>query len=272
MARKRGKLSLEEEQAIRQLLTQGKSFESIAAELNRTTRTIRKYCDENDLTYQGMSEEVFDETLLLQSLKGKPYWAEVEKQFSREEQEYFAITWVKLMKQLREDVLYSEELTIKQWISLEIMANTVLENRKKATEQIDRLQQIVDEQYRLSEEHRDVELLVRVETELSMLRNSQSAYTTEYDKILGKIERYQRELKAARADRVKRIEDSKSSFAGFLKSLEDEDIRRSHGEEIEINRIAMEVAKQRLSEWHEYEDGQVDQPFLTPETVKDDHE
>ena len=34
--------------------------------------------------------------------------------------------------------------------------------------------------------------------------------------------------------------------------------------------LAMEKEKVRLSEFHKYEDGLIDQPFLTPETVEDD--
>ena len=39
---------------------------------------------------------------------------------------------------------------------------------------------------------------------------------------------------------------------------------------MEKMRLAMEKEKGRLSDYHKYEDGLIDQPFLTPETVKDD--
>ena len=32
----------------------------------------------------------------------------------------------------------------------------------------------------------------------------------------------------------------------------------------------MENEAERLSEYHKYEDGTIDQPFLTPDSVKDD--
>ena len=32
----------------------------------------------------------------------------------------------------------------------------------------------------------------------------------------------------------------------------------------------MKQEEKRLSEYHQYEDGGIDQPFLTPDTVKDD--
>ena len=40
--------------------------------------------------------------------------------------------------------------------------------------------------------------------------------------------------------------------------------------DIEKMRLSAEQEKTRLSEYHQYEDGGIDQPFLTPETAKND--
>ena len=42
-----------------------------------------------------------------------------------------------------------------------------------------------------------------------------------------------------------------------------------YGREMEMMRLAMEKEKQRLAQFHQYNDDTVDQPFLTPDTVKD---
>ena len=47
------------------------------------------------------------------------------------------------------------------------------------------------------------------------------------------------------------------------------EIALSYGEEMEKMKLAMEKEKERLSGYHKYTDEMVDQPFLTPETVKD---
>ena len=101
-----------------------------------------------------------------------------------------------------------------------------------------------------------------------MLRNSLSSHTTEHSKILDNVKQITKELKGARSDRIKTIEDSKSSFAGFLKSLEEKEVRNRVGEDIEIMRMAKDQSKKNLAEYHKYADGYVDQPLLTPETVK----
>jgi len=44
---------------------------------------------------------------------------------------------------------------------------------------------------------------------------------------------------------------------------------RKYGLEMEKMRLGMENEKARLAQLHKYEDGIIDQPFLTPDTVKD---
>ena len=82
----------------------------------------------------------------------------------------------------------------------------------------------------------------------------------------------EKSLKATRDARVKRIEDSKTTWLGYLRMMEDVQNRKDGGDDAEIKRIAKEKEKERLSQWHKYEDGVVDQPFLTPETVKNERE
>ena len=109
MARKRGKLSAEEENFIREN-ADSISLRDIAAQLNRTEKTIEEYCNKNRLTYKDMSEEIYDDTVLRQKLVSRPYWDSIQNQFSEEELAYFSVTWIQIIKQFREDILYTEEL------------------------------------------------------------------------------------------------------------------------------------------------------------------
>ena len=77
-------------------------------------------------------------------------------------------------------------------------------------------------------------------------------------------------MKGTREQRIKRLEDSKQSFTSWIAHLmQNPEILKSYGIEMEKMRLAMIKEKERLSEFHTYEDGQIDQPFLTPETIKD---
>ena len=269
VALKRGKLSLVEAETIRENVG-SKTISQIAAMINRSDEFVQKFCRENKLTYKDMSEDVYDDTVLAAKLAEKPYWFEVEQQLTDQELNYFTATWVRMMKQFKEDILYSEELQVKQWITLEIMGNRVMRERKSAIEQIDRLQKTLNDEYNKPDELREAQLIMGMETELSALRNALSTHTTEHLKILAEIQKIQTQLKAARTDRIKKVEDSKSSFAGFLRALENEEIRTKVGEDAEIMKMAKEHVKKQLSEFHKFEDGYVDQPFLTPETVREE--
>jgi len=269
MSRKRGKLSNEECQFIEETALK-LSIEQIARQLNRSEAPIKKYIKAKNLTHRGMTEENYDDTILIHKLEEKPYYAEIIKQFKKEELEYFKITWVKIMRQFRENVLYTEELEIKQWITLDILSNRCMKDRHDQIEQIDRIQDLLNKEYEIPIESRDSNRISMLELELSNVRNSIGSYTTEHAKILDKISAITKSLKAARDQRIKRIEDSKSSWTGFLQAIEDENVRAKMGEDAEIMSMAAEKAKERLSQYHKYEDGGIDQPFLTPETTKGD--
>ena len=51
--------------------------------------------------------------------------------------------------------------------------------------------------------------------------------------------------------------------------MQDPDLMKRYGIEMEKMRAAMKQEESRLATFHKYEDGTVDQPFLTPDTVKD---
>ena len=77
-----------------------------------------------------------------------------------------------------------------------------------------------------------------------------------------------KEMKGTREQRIKRLEDSKQSFTSWVASLmQDPALMKQYGIEMEKMRMAMKKEGERLSGLHQYEDGTVDQPFLTPDTV-----
>ena len=265
--KKRGQLSLEEEKFISDnygIL----DIDAIASHLNRSTTPIKKYIENNNVFLN--SEEAKDYELLKQKLHGKSFWNEIKKQFdeSTGELEYFESTWVNLIKQFREDVLPAEELQIKQFITIDILINRSMKERKRHIKETEKLQKRVDDEYDLPEDQRDIPRLTNLETQLSFSRNSIANYTNEYTKLLNEQQKISKDLKATREQRIKRIEDGKSSWIGLIRMLEDEDIREREGREMEILKHATDKFKGQLTDYHEYEDGVVDKPFLTPEDIQ----
>jgi hypothetical protein len=267
MNKKRGQLSNDEMAFIRDNVG-SMTIEDIATSLNRSTKPIEKYIVQNKLSFDK-EENKTDETLRLK-LHAKTFWPEIERQFDYNtgELSYFENTWVGLVKQFREDVLPAEELQIKQFITIDILINRSMKERKRHIAETERLQQKVDEEYNKPEDQRDIPKLTSLETQLSYARNSIASYTNEFTKLLSEQQKIGKDLKATREQRIKRIEDGKSSWVGLIRMLEDELIREKEGKEMEIIALATEKAKQILYENYQYSDGKVDQPILTPESLE----
>jgi hypothetical protein len=264
--KKRGQLGLDEEKFIREKVNTLSSTE-IAQHLNRNEAPIRRFIDEERLLEDD--DIINDEAYLKRKLHSKTFWGEIKKQFDNETGEllYFENTWTNLLRQFREDVLPAEELQIKQFITIDILINRSMKERKRHIAETEKLQKEVDKQYDKDEDQRDLSRLMNLETQLSFARNSIANYTNEYTKLLNEQQKISKDLKATREQRIKRIEDGKSSWVGLIRMLEDEDIREKEGREMEIINMATKKAQKKLFEYHQFADQSVDRPFLTPESV-----
>lgn len=269
--KKRGQLGLDEEKYIRDNIY-NLTVEEIATNLNRNVAPITRYIEENN--FFGDQDESKEYEHLKQKLHSKPFWLEIKRQFDATsgELEYFENTWVGLIKQFREDVLPAEELQIKQFITIDILINRSMKERKRHISEIEKLQKLIDAEYALPEDQRDTSKLMNMETNISFARNSIANYTNEYTKLLNEQQKISKDLKATREQRIKRIEDGKSSWVGLIRMLEDEEIREKRGREMEIINLATQKSLQSLHEYHEYQDNTVDRPFLTPESINKDQQ
>lgn len=267
MPRKRGQLSLQEQKHIRDHFTKD-TVEEIAEFLNRNTAPIKRYIEDNHLL-AGEDDRDGDTEYLRHKLKKKTFWTEIQRQFDSDtgELQYFEDTWIGLIKQFREDVLPAEELQIKQFITIDILINRSMKERKRHIADTERIQQMVDMEYGKPEESRDTSYLTALETQLSFARNSITSYTNEYTKLLSEQQKISKDLKATREQRIKRIEDGKSSWTGLLRMLEDEKIREAEGRQMEIMSMSVKKHLEELNEIHQYQDKSIDMPFLTPDAM-----
>lgn len=205
---------------------------------------------------------------LLIALRSKLYYPSLKDQFTDKEVDYFEQYWITLMQQFRGDVLPSEEMHIKQLLTVEILMMRNMSERKGHIQEAERIQKKLDIEYK--EVIVDDSLIDTLTQQLNYVRSSASSYTSEYDKLSNQHKALTKDLKANRDARIKRIEDSKGSWAQMLRALDDEEYRSRIGDEIEVMKIAKDNVKEQLSEWHTYIDGNLDQPFLTADTVKNE--
>ena len=263
---KRGRFSVEEVQFIEQNC-EALSPQAIADQLDRDVSSITKWIAEN----VGFSARQKKEVEAHQELKRKPYWKELEKQFSESELEMFQLHFKKMWAQFKDDVFHTEEIQIVDTIKLEILMNRILTGQQENMNQIDGLQAIILVEKQRDKEDQDRDYISSLERQIAMLRAAQETLSKDYKDLQARKATMLKDLKGTREQRIKAIEDSKLTFASLVKKIaSDPTFRTQIGLDMEKMRLATQAEKERLSEYIKYEDGQVDQPFLSSDTVKGD--
>lgn len=183
---------------------------------------------------------------------------------------FFEHQWIDYFKQFNEDVTHTEEMQILEVIRTEVLINRGMEDRQEAVKNIERLNKLIDDEMSKPEVMQDTQAIASFQTQLGAAFASKSAYINEHEKLLTKKERLLKDLKGTREQRKRKSEDAKTNFSAWLKQLDDIQVRKREGMDMEINRIAANKAVEEMSEYHKYEDGVLDQPFLNADTVKEE--
>ena len=261
---KKGRFSKEEMEFI-EANAEVLSPESIAQKLDRDPESIHDWIKKN----VGFSKKQKKEAAVANELKEKPYYRELSGQFSSEELELFEFHFKKMWSQFKDDVFHTEEMQIIDTIKLEILMNRILKSQRDNQQEIAIAERLVRDEKARDKDQRDMDLVINLERQVAIMRASQETLSKDYKDLQARKATMLKDLKGTREQRVKAIEDSKLTFASLVKKIAtDPQFRNKIGVDMEKMRLAMENEKERLSEYMQYNDGQVDQPFLTPETAK----
>jgi len=238
--------------------------EEIATALDRDPASIAMFIKRK--LRLGLSEE----EEVAYSLEDRPYWSELKQQFTNEELELVKYHWSRIIAQFRDDVFPTEEMQVVDVIKIEMLMNRSLKQNKETIDQINMLEKLLVQERDVNPEHRDRDYIMNLERQAATLRASQESLNRDYRDLQTKKSSMLKEMKGTREQRIKRLEDSKQSFTGWIAHLiQNPNIVKKYGLEMERMRMAMTAEKERLSAFHKYDDGQVDQPFLTPETARE---
>lgn len=263
---KRGIFSTEEVEFI-QANCMTMTAEAIGLHLNRNPKTIQKKIDAakaNVLIKVESEDNIFE-----YELRKKPYWIDLQKSYSDHELKIYQHHWGKLMSQFREDITHTEEMQILKVIDLEIGAFRNLAERQNTDDQISNVEKELERELVSGT---NIQLIMNMRNQIMALKASQQSRSKEYNDITTKQQAMMRDLKSTRDQRLEKIETGKTTFWGWLRQhLENKELLRKDSQEAELARIAMKKAKADLSEYHTYADGQVDQPFLNADTIKEDN-
>jgi hypothetical protein len=190
-----------------------------------------------------------------------PTWEDLKQQFTKEELDMFLYHWGRIISQFKDDVLPTEELQIIDTIKLDILMNRILRTQYETNKTISELELKMVQTA-------DLNLLDNYNRQLGILRASLSNTDKTYQDMLSKKEGILKSMKATRDSRVKVAENSRQNFTMWLRQIiEDKDTRKELGLYLEKMRIATEFEIRRLSEYHKYADGALDQPLLNAETA-----
>ena len=264
---KKGRFTKTEQEFIKNNHREMSNLE-IATHLDRDPVSVQSYIKEKI----GNSTQDDREIEALHDLQSRPFWKDLEKQFSEEELQSLLYHWSRIITQFRDDVLPTEELQIIDAIKLEILMNRALIGQQTNMRSIGEYEELVTVEKSKSLEVQDKDYIYNLERQIAVCRAAQDSLTREYKDLQTKKASMLKDLKATREQRIKRLEDSKQTFIGWVRNLmSNPETRQQLGTDMEKMRLAMEAEKKRLSEYHKYEDGNIDQPFLTPDTVKDDN-
>lgn len=260
---RKGRISKEEERFISRN-ADSMTLEDIAKSLDRDVDSVEQFMKRK--LKHGLSLE--EEAAF--SLEDRPYWIELQSQFTQDELELFKYHWSRIIAQFKDDVFPTEELQVIDVIKLELLMNRCLKGNKDNIQQISTYENMVKDERSKYKDDQDLDYIINLERQIASLRASQESLNRDYRELQTKKASMLREMKGTREQRIKRLEDSKQSFISWVANMmQDPETMKQYGIEMEKMKMAMLKEKERLSAFHKYEDGLVDQPFLTPDTVRE---
>jgi hypothetical protein len=246
------------------------TVEAIAKELNRDIGPIIKHLEKIG---KGSTQQKTFETQAEYQIKDRPYWKDLASQFNEAELDIFLFHWKSIVAQFRRDILPTEELQIVDVIKVEILMNRALREQQDSLSKINSYEQMITDEKKKKPDSRDNEYIFNLERQIATMRAAKESLSREYKDLLSKKGSLYKDLKATREQRVQKIEGDKQSFVGLVqKLLRDPDFVEAQNEEMEKMRLAVLEERNRLGDYHEYEDGVVDRPLLNSDTVQWDGE
>lgn len=272
MSRKVGALSNEDQQTIVQL-RHTHTMEEIAEQLDRTPAVVKKYLLQKGLYMEKTQEELDEEARLKLLLYNLAYWPTIVASYDDEEIQLYENNWLSIIKQLNEDVSYTEHLYIQDWIILILERHRILSKKKESRDEIRALKAEIQKMKAAeSDNPMDMAALESAKVTMAMLEGAEDHHISSLEKIQKEIKNISSKVRADRETR-RNVENSADTFWGYVAKLEDD--AEFHSQEsfrAEILRASMEKARNDAYENHEYIDKTVDRCILNHESIELDEE
>lgn len=276
---RRGFLSKDEKEFIRTNVLKMRT-EEIASRLDRTVKIVAEYIEKYlDVPKMQVTQDEMDEDAVVpyvnefHTLETSEEWKRIRNELMPEELKFFKEKYTQMVKQFKGDILATESSQIIQAIKFELLMSRNLVERKRSREDIERLSYNINKF--LEGFGKDIsnmddsqrEYLMNLEVQLQGAKQGEQARTTEYVKLQERFDALMKTLKGTRDQRFKAIENSRTCYIGMIKELMEKKKLEKEGRFAELYKMSGENAYKKLGELHQYEDGLMDRPILSPETV-----
>lgn len=235
----------------------------IAANIGKPEKSVRDYIESK--SFKVSAPSVASKKKI--SLRDTSEWVFITEQYSKKEQVYFDAKYTEYTDQLDYDMEPTERKQLIQMIEFDIFIQRNKIARKKL---IDRIEAVNDRLRRalinadLDEEQRAKDELANLNSGMSGSNNELVNYQAAHDKLMQFLD----------GTRMQRLKNSASTKINWVDTILQWHDKKHREQEAKINSMMRMAAKKelnRLSEYHEYKDGILDQPVLNSETVKPDH-
>lgn len=244
------------------------SIEDMARQLEKNPITVEKYVREK----LGYTDDAKIAILAKFDIKKSPMWEEFRGQFSDAELDSFMYHWQNLMVQFKHDALSTERMQMVEVVRLEILINRSMRKLRDTDILQQKTQEELLDEKSKDKDQQDVTKIGRLEVVISNLYSAHQQLAREYKELLERKQSILKEIRGTREQRIKRIEDSKETIQTWMSSLIDNpELRRSLGIEAKKQQLALYRELDRLSDYHEFLDGTVEQPITNSDTVKEDN-
>jgi hypothetical protein len=145
------------------------------------------HLDRDPVSVQSYVKEKIGNTTLddreieaLHDLQGRPFWKDLQRQFTEEELQSLLYHWSRIITQFRDDVLPTEELQIIDAIKLEILMNRALIGQQSNMKNISEYEELITVEKSKSLEIQDKDYIYNLERQIAVCRAAQDSLTRDY--------------------------------------------------------------------------------------------
>lgn len=263
---KSGRITKEEREYIINNLEK-LTVEEIAFQISKNPDTVKQYIKKE---FGNARIKYDDPTAREFNIAKSPLWKDIRKQFSEEELDTFLYNWKNIYQQFKNDIYATERMQIIEICRLECLLNRALTKMKDSSEVVMNVKKELDDEQR--KEPKDFMKIDELQRMIVELYVSNSNFTKEYKDLLERKQSMLKEVRGNREQRQKRLEESRENVTSWIAKLVDQpELRKQLGIDMEKFRLAMGVELNRLSEYHQFMDGSAEQPILNVDTLKEDN-